>query len=169
MTQNDTPSLSDVRDVRRMPWVVIMDIDGTLANAEHRLHLLGRLHDPKVETPPDWKAFLAAAKDDVAHREIVELNNAMSERALVFVVTGRNARDEGMTRAWLRDSNVLYDRLYMRGVEDRRCDTEVKREILDHIRGEGFEVLFAVEDRKRVTAMWREAGVRCLQVCEGEY
>jgi len=161
---------------RRQPDVVIMDVDGTLANADHRLHLLpanrciqkdgaeGRLHVDRA-----WREFLDAAVDDAPNPEIVALSNAMFDRALIFVVTGRDARDEAMTRNWLRDAGVMVDRLYMRPMGDRRCDTDIKREILGQIRAEGFNVLFAVEDRKRVTAMWRESGVRCLQVCEGDY
>jgi len=166
----------DARWVRRMPRVVIMDIDGTLANAEHRLHLLptdDNIHqaiaEGRMTKDSAWRDFLTAAKDDVPNPEIVALNNTMHDHALIFVVTGRDQRDEAMTREWLMNAGVIHDRLYMRPLGDRRCDTVVKAEILEAIRAEGFQVLFAVEDRKRVTAMWRANGVRCLQVCEGDY
>jgi hypothetical protein len=154
--------------LRRCPQVVIMDIDGTLANAEHRLHLLPERR-PEVNRSQAWEEFLAEAYADAINHEIRVLNNALHEHALIFVVTGRDARDEDMTRRWLAEHCIQFDRLYMRPKGDRRQDTEVKAEILEQIRAEGFEVLLAVEDRASVTAMWRANGVRCLQVCEGNY
>jgi len=144
---------------------IIMDIDGTLANAEHRVHLLNRESGGK----PDWPAFLAAAKDDVANPEIVALNNTMARAYEVIVVTGRSEDDREMTENWLMKFNVNYSQLWMRPAGDRRQDTEVKAEILRELREMGYEPLFAVEDRASVTKMWRENGVRCLQVCEGDY
>jgi len=156
--------------------VVIMDIDGTLANAEHRMHLLPANRciqrdtaEGRLRTDEAWREFLAAAVNDVPNREIVTLNNAMAQHALIFVVTGRGEEDREVTQRWLAAAGVEYDRLYMRPAGDRRQDCAVKKEILDTIRGEGFEVIMAVEDRKRVVAMWRANGVRCLQVCEGDY
>jgi hypothetical protein len=177
-TRNADPDFNphDAHAAARSPHVVIMDIDGTLANADHRLHLLPTddsihqaISEGRLTKSEAWVGFLDAAKDDVPNREIVALNNTMFGTALIFVVTGRDRRDEPMTRRWLEQAGVAYDRLYMRPRDDRRDDTVVKLEILAEIRAEGFEVLFAVEDRKRVTAMWRAAGVRCLQVCDGDY
>lgn len=148
--------------------IVIMDIDGTLANADHRVHLI-RGHEGDVEKAPDWPAFLAAAINDPPNPEIVTLSNAMAEHALIFVVTGRNENTRDSTIAWLEKHRIHFDRLYMRGENDRRPDTAVKADILSVIQGEGFKILFAVEDRKSVTAMWRANDIRCLQVCEGDY
>lgn len=145
---------------------IIMDIDGTLANADHRIHLLV----PPDGGKKDWEAFLAAAPGDSINPEILALNNAMSDAGYkVFVCTGRNENTAYATTAWLKNNGVQYDAIAFRAVNDRRDDVVVKKEMLDSIRESGFEILFAVEDRKGVTKMWRENGVRCLQVCEGDY
>lgn len=148
---------------------VIMDIDGTLANADHRVHLIRDVASGQKKTSPNWPAFLAAAEHDAPNPEIVFLNNLVCREVPVFIVTGRGREDEAMTIEWLKRHGVDYDKLFMRRVGDRRQDVEIKKEILDLIRSSGFEPLFAVEDRASVTAMWRENGVRCLQVCEGDY
>ncbi|SER26378.1 HAD superfamily, subfamily IIIB (Acid phosphatase) [Faunimonas pinastri] len=148
---------------------IIMDIDGTLSNAEHRVHLLGGRTNSAIDQAPDWEAFLAAAADDTVNEEIKLLNNAMSAHVPVFICTGRKDDQLEMTSAWLKKFGITYNFLLMRDRRDRRPDTEIKKEMLDQIRETGFEPLFAVEDRKSVTAMWRENGVRCLQVCEGDY
>jgi len=149
---------------------IIMDIDGTLANAAHRLHLLPKgTHETGRAPDASWETFFAAADGDSVHEEIRALNNQMAERYAVFMVTGRRESQRAQTEAWLKKHDIHYHYLIMRPDGDYRKDYEVKREILTAIRGMGFEPLFAVEDRKSVTQMWREAGLRCLQVCEGEY
>lgn len=151
---------------------IIMDIDGTLANAEHRIHLLPARRRPEDRTTPDeaWQQFFAAAKDDVVNPEIRELNNAMFKAGYeIAICTGRPERDRQTTIDWLIDNDIRFHRLLMRAHDDHRPDTEVKREMLDEVRREGRNVLFAVEDRKSVVGMWREAGIRCLQVCDGDY
>lgn len=145
-----------------MKRCVIMDIDGCLANGEHRIHLL-------PANGGSWETFLAAAADDTTHPEIVLLNNLLCEALPVFIVTGRGQEQEAMTVDWLARHAISYDKLYMRPRGDRRPDTTIKQEILGEVRAAGFEPLFAIEDRATVTAMWRENGVRCLQVCEGNY
>ena len=59
----------------------------------------------------------------------------------------------------------------MRPLGDERLDTIIKLKIFDMlVKSEGSLPLFAVEDRKQVTKMWREeAGIMCLQVAEGDY
>jgi uncharacterized HAD superfamily protein len=149
-----------------------MDIDGTLANAEHRIHLLPK--SPTFEstglTPDEgWLAFYAEAKNDTINHEIRELNNLMAMRYEIIIITGRPETEREMTEAWLQKHNINYSQLLMRPAGDRRPDTVIKKELLDELRELTYEPLFAVEDRAGVTAMWRENGVRCLQVCEGNY
>ena len=147
---------------------VIMDIDGTLANAEHRIHLLPR-NRPDVESGRAWEEFFAAAVNDTANDEIVTLSNAMQVRFPLFILTGRSSAQELMTRRWLKSHDIRFDHLWMRPAGDRRDDTVIKAEMLARLRELGFEPLFAVEDRARVAKMFRDHGVRCLHVCEGDY
>lgn len=147
---------------------VVMDIDGTLANADHRLHLLPKNH-PDVNPEIAWRRFYEAAINDVPNHEIVALSNAMASVAPVYIFTDRSYRDHKMTRDWLDMNDIQFDLLVMRQDGDHRPDFVVKAEMLQQLRAEGYEPLFAVDDRKGVTKMFRDAGVRCLQVCEGDY
>ncbi len=148
---------------------ILMDIDGTLANAEHRVHLIPRDGTPPEQVGPAWQAFFDLSHADTVNDEIKALNNAMAAVTTVFMVTGRPETDRENTRRWLAQNGIHYARLFMRPAGDRRPDTIVKAEVLARIRALGYEILFAVEDRASVTKMWRENGVRCLQVCEGDY
>lgn len=149
---------------------IIMDIDGTLADAEHRIHLLPSKRRDEGKPPSEaWREFYLASVDDAVIEEIRTLNNKLAEDYPVLLCTGRSDEDRELTINWLNRHDIRWNYLFMRRAGDHRPDTVVKKEMLDDLRAEGFLPLFAVEDRAGVTKMWRENGVRCLQVCEGNY
>ena len=139
---------------------IIMDIDGTLANAEHRLHLLPAKGTPeaseeeRLKRDGQWKAFYDAAGEDAVNAEIRTLNNAMAAAGYpVWVLTGRSRRSEALTIDWLVRHQIHWTALMMREEGDHRPDTVVKKEMLDAMRTAGMEPIFAVEDRAGVTKM----------------
>jgi hypothetical protein len=151
---------------------IIVDIDGTLANIDHRKHLLPTLRENGDYEPSgrSWDAFHAAAVDDAPYPEIVTLVNAMSCAGYqIILCTGRGEETREHTNCWLLSQGVFFDRLVMRPYKDHRKDDVLKSEMLDGLLAEGLEPLFVIEDRARVVAMWRARGLRCLQVCEGDY
>ena len=147
---------------------VIVDIDGTVANSDARMSLHPK-NRPGYPSGRAWDEFYAAAKDDPSHPEIVALALALAVRFPLFFLTGRREEDRAATRAWLEAHDLPVTRLLMRPRGDRRPDFTVKAEMLAALRGEGFEPLFAIEDRAQVAAMFRAAGVRVLHVAEGNY
>lgn len=64
---------------------------------------------------------------------------------------------------------MAYDWLYMRPEGDVRKDTEIKREIFDNYIRDKYRVLFVLDDRNSVVKMWRDLGLKCLQVAEGDF
>ena len=158
-------------EIRSATECVIVDIDGTLANIAHRLHLLPTLRTDGDYQPsgPTWADFHAAAVDDAPFIEMVALSNALARDYPIILCTGRGEETRNQTTAWLTKHGVRFDQLRMRPVGDHRKDTVLKAEMLEAIKAEGFEPMLAVEDRSSVVAVWRAAGIRCLQVCEGDY
>lgn len=143
---------------------IVMDIDGCLANGED--HVAAIYKDGKL----DLDAFMSLYPQFKVNEEIKTLNNAMHEAGVkIFICTGRNEGTKYGTTKWLEAAGIKYDAIAFRRLADQRPDREVKKEMLDSIREGGFEPMFAVEDRACVTKMWRDNGVRCLQVCEGNY
>jgi predicted secreted acid phosphatase len=149
---------------------VIFDIDGTLADASHRVHHIKK-------QPKDWDAFFAETPNDKPVPHIVELLRLVRSSgwgAVVFV-SGRPERTRGDTVAWLRKHNIHNTeyhgqlRLFMRADGDRRDDDIVKYEILQRMRGDGLSPIMAFDDRDRVVKMWRENNVPTLQVAEGNF
>jgi hypothetical protein len=59
--------------------------------------------------------------------------------------------------------------LFMRKSGDYRKDSVVKKEIYERHIKEDFNVEFVLDDRDQVVKMWREQGLVCLQVAEGNF
>jgi len=148
------------------PTSSIFDIDGTLADCEHRIHWVR-------SKPKNWPAFNRAMKDDTPNWDIVWLlRNFYSAGVTILIASGRSEDDRAVTEDWLNNvANVqgMYTKLYMRSSKDYRRDDIVKSEILDQMRADGFNPTIAVDDRQSVTDMWRARGLRCLQVSPGDF
>lgn len=142
--------------------IIIVDIDGTVANLEHRLHHI------KKELP-DWDAFHAEVSGDSPIREVMLLIEALNhmKKYQIVLVTGRMERCRKDTETWLRIRGLSYDRLMMRKEKDFRPDYEIKQDILFMLGTEN--VLLAIDDRDQVVKMWRSHGIRTLQVADGAY
>ena len=143
--------------------VIVFDIDGTLSDTTHRQHFVR-------SKPRNWQAFNAAIPFDSPHSDIVWLLNTFIKAGCwILLATGRSEDEREMTQRWLLTYNITYDRLYMRKAKDYRDDSIVKKEILDQMRQEGFEPFMVIDDRDSVVKMWRENGIRCLQVNYGNF
>lgn len=145
---------------------ILVDVDGTLADCEHRLGY--------VRTKPkNWKAFFEASKFDPPYEDIVWLVKTLhSAGNKILIVTARSENEREMTTTWLREKAGLegiYERMYMREANDPRDDRVVKKELLEQIYKDGYTPFMVLDDRDGVVAMWREEGVRCLQVRPGDF
>ncbi len=146
-----------------LPNCVLFDLDGTLANCDHR-----RVHITKK--PKDWQAFNACMANDTVHANIFQLMNILKGSGWkVVICTGREAAYRDVTIAWLRKWNIWFDAIYMRAEKDYRADDIIKSELLDRILADGFSPWLVVDDRDRVVAMWRSRGLTCLQCAPGDF
>ena len=141
--------------------VVLFDIDGTLSDVSERIHHLQK-------KPKDWHAFFAGMAQDKAVSSMVRLCNILHSSGVeVILCSGRSEEHRKETIRWLARQRVNYHRLLLRRNGDRRSDVLVKREILAKI--DKSRIIFVVEDRSRVVAMWRAEGLVCLQCAPGEF
>lgn len=158
----------------------VIDIDGTLADASHRLHLI------LGEGKKDWDAFLSEelvsqdAPKDRVWRTIAVLwtgsNHKLCGNRGLFI-TGRRESTRTSTRRWLLEHATKYGlyrkvsraKLLMRPDGDRRPSHEVKRDLLRAARGFGYSPVVAFEDRADDTAMYRAEGLTVFQVEFGNY
>jgi phosphoglycolate phosphatase-like HAD superfamily hydrolase len=142
---------------------VVFDIDGTLADVGHRLHLI-------AARPKNWPAFFDAMADDPPIPEIIAVVRALAAAGhRILLLSGRPDSHRAVTQAWLARHDVPWRALAMRRAGDRRPDDIVKPELLDRLRAEGWAPVLAFEDRARVTRALRERGLRVAQVAEGAF
>jgi phosphoglycolate phosphatase-like HAD superfamily hydrolase len=149
-----------------MSKVILCDVDGTLANTEHREHFL-------TVRPRKWKEYLEAANEDKPYEDIVWLVKLLKETGnKILIVTARSEKEREQTKNWLDKVAGLegvYDKIYMRGSEDYRDHRIVKKELLDDIRSDGYDPFMVLDDHNGVVEMWRNIGIRCLQVQYGDF
>lgn len=134
---------------------IICDIDGTLA------HMLDR-------SPYDPTKYHTDYADEVVV-DIVKKYHADGYQ--IVICSGRDDTYMDVTEAWLQSNEVPYHEIFMRKAGDKRNDAIVKQEIWENdISGSGrFDVFFVLDDRNRVVEMWREQGLKVLQVAEGDF
>lgn len=158
--------------------VYIFDLDGTLANIEHRMHFI-------ADGRKQWAQFFAACVDDTPILRNIETMNLLRKAgAEIWIWSGRSDEVKPSTVEWLCRNNCFGtsrgtlpawpfmddNRLRMRKAGDYRPDTTVKEEwllALDDAQRSRIAGVF--EDRKRVVDMWRSNGLTTYQVSEGEF
>jgi phosphoglycolate phosphatase-like HAD superfamily hydrolase len=141
--------------------IVIFDIDGTLADVSERIHHMRK-------KPKNWNAFFQGMAQDKAIHSMVRLCNILHASGIqIILCSGRSEEHREQTVEWLAQKGVNYHDLLLRRDNDRRSDTEVKRELLAAL--DKSKILFVVEDRSRVVEMWRSEGLVCLQCAPGEF
>jgi predicted kinase len=144
-----------------LPWCFIVDMDGTFA-----IKAPGRdIYDASrcdEDTP------------DPAVQAIVNALNRfeMSDDSTVFpfFLSGRDSAVWENNWEWIRqNSYVTFPVQAMRAEGDTRPDFVIKYELFDkYIRGK-YNVLFALDDRDSIVRLWREMGIRTLQVNYGNF
>lgn len=148
-----------------MKKAIIVDLDGTLCDCEHRRKL-------KSNGKIDFNHFLDPKNviKDPLNVWCSELISAMySLDYIIIFVSGREDSLKETTINWLKSHMMNHHVLFMRKAGDYRKDYEVKTEIYNrHIKDE-YEILFVVDDRKQVVDMWREMGMVVLHCAEGNF
>jgi hypothetical protein len=93
---------------------------------------------------------------------------ALTGPAIVYV-SGRSDVCREATVEWLKKYGLPDGPLFMRKAGDHRNDDILKIELLAEVRAQGFEPIMAFDDRDRVVAAWRAAGIPCAQVAPGNF
>lgn len=148
--------------------IVLVDIDGTIAKIGDRLKYL-------QQEPKDWDSFYEHCDEDEPIDEILNLVMSLQEEVVcdykIIYVTGRRESVREKTKNWLRCQGMFVDdkHLLMRKDGDHRHDIEVKPELILEAGINLGEIAFVLEDRNSMVKKWRELGLICLQVAEGDF
>jgi len=129
--------------------IVVIDLDGTVADARHRLHLIST---PAGTTHEHWVRFFAAAADDPPLPDGVRTAQRLAESHDVVWLTGRPERIRTLTERWLADHHLPAGRLLMMPEGDRRPARTFKLDQLRHLAAT-HEINLIVDDDPRVIAL----------------
>ena len=147
--------------------IVVVDIDGTISKVGDRLtHLTGNIKD--------WDSFYARCGEDEPVNEIVDLvYDLYLQRYKIVFCTGRRESCREDTIEWFNKhfepeiaKNSL---LLMRKDKDHRHDCDIKPELIKEANIDLKSIAFVMEDRNSMVKKWRELGLICLQVAEGDF
>lgn len=136
-----------------LPGIVICDIDGTVA----------------VHGPERGHYEYDKVAGDRPNEGVVTMVQSLIYD--VVFMSGREDRCRPETEEWLwrYDLSNGNPALHMRTTGDHRPDYIIKSELFDkHIRDQ-YNVLFVLDDRDQVVRLWRDMGLTCLQVADGDF
>lgn len=164
---------------------IVFDLDGTLADNEHRQHFLEK-------TPKDWDGFFEACDGDEPIHNVIAVFRALlnyhgGAEHQIEIWSGRGAGENDSVRlksiTWLQHHvdrsipsicpEIFFSSpnpvLRMRAHDDHRRDDVLKKTWLDKAREQGSSPDLIFDDRDQVVAMWRREGVQCFQVAPGNF
>ena len=153
-----------------MKPLYIFDLDGTLADLQHGAHIVDEKHHRNR-----WRRFHPACDRDIPIRHAIHTMELLRRFADIWIFSGRSEEVRGETVAWLMQNTSFSESeleriLTMRQEGDHRADDIVKREWLDGLQEDDRKRLVAAfDDRDKVVAMWRAAGIPCYQVARGDF
>ncbi len=119
--------------------LAVIDVDGVVADVEHRLHHLRGGHR-------DWDAFFAAAGDDPPLAAGIQLVRDLAADLRICYLTGRPEHLRRVTERWLRDHELPGGALVMRPEGDHRPARVLKPELLDALVAAGEDISVVVDD-----------------------
>lgn len=146
-----------------MTKIVVFDIDGTLANVDHRRQFV-------ATKPKNWAAWNAGMKNDTVNEDIAFILDTFREKGnTIILCSGRGEETRAVTEQWLKDQEIGFTKLFMRKEKDHRKDSIVKVELLAQVREQWGEPFLWFDDRTQVVDAIRAEGVRVLQVAPGDF
>lgn len=146
--------------------VIVSDMDGTLADCEHRREYS---HGEKK----DWNKFFSMMPSDTLRKDVLDwilhaqkTGREMGYSMPLIIVSARPEKYRQFTVEWLDKHNIKYDMLLMRPDSDSRDDTLVKSDIYDkYLSKLNISVWF--DDRPKIIRMLKEKGVNVKDVGNG--
>lgn len=153
-----------------MNKAVIFDLDGTLAIIDDRRALAAK-PDGKI----NWKVFFDPKNIqlDQPNIPVIEMFNLLKNAGHKMIVfSGRDSINKNATKDWLAKHDIEPDILRMRPEGSFTPDDKLKRDWLHELPEIGInikDILCIFDDRDKVVKMWRNEGLTCMQVAEGNF
>ncbi len=147
--------------------IVIFDLDGTLADITARRTLA-----TKDNGKLDWDIFFDPKNIDldIPNQKVVDMLDMIdnTDKYQIWILSGRSDVTKDVTIDWLSNHGIRYDHLIMRDQDNLYMpDNDLKQMWLDSIGKDNVAMVF--DDRNQVVDMWRQNGLTCFQVADGDF
>jgi FMN phosphatase YigB (HAD superfamily) len=147
-----------------MNSTVVVDMDGTLSDHNHRVHLA---------QANQWEEYHLGIPEDPPNDDVRALVNLLSLDYYILIVTGRMEYCREMTTRWLIKYGIWADEILMRPNQDYSKAKDLKIRLLEEYFDSKEkvieEVLVVLEDTDNVVGSLRAYGLNVWQVREGVY
>lgn len=130
---------------------VLVDIDGTLADARGRDHLLG--------VDPDWKAHSLACEQDPPIEGNIALVNQLARNHNIILCSGRSVVAKEHTKRWMRKHGVAWNRLMLRPEGNHDNNATYKLSVVKRLEAEGYTFLLAIDDYYKTAQALTDYGI----------
>ena len=145
--------------------IVIFDLDGTLALIDKRRALATK--DGKM----DWGIFQDPDMIDLdlPNQPVINMAQMLHSQGFqIWILSGRSDVTADATFNWLEDNAVPFHNIKMRPQKHLfMADNDLKQMWLDSIGVDNVAMVF--DDRNQVVDMWRQNGLTCFQVADGDF
>lgn len=139
--------------------IILFDLDGTLADHDHRIQTAFNADDP------DWDLFEAECYHDGLILPTAEILIAFQNlKHRIWLWTGRSDNVRTNTERWLTKHALPYHQLIMRPHGTTLDTTDLKRRWLNDAPIPKDEVLCAFDDDPSVIAMLQSEGIQSYRV-----
>ena len=150
-----------------MKKAIICDLDGTLA-LKHDGRTWYDASTSDLDNPNEPVLALLRFVQEANWHGLNQEQNCQ-----IIFLSGRQEKDREPTEKFLEKHRLNRYPLFMRTTDDFRNDIVIKKELYEeNIKG-NYEILFVLDDRNSekcpVVDMWRELGLACFQVADGNF
>ena len=142
---------------------IIFDVDGTIADVEHRRHF--------VNGNNDWDSFRKETVNDTPVQWVCDIARrfiAQGDDVAFFSARNESEREitEKQISQWIGDG---HKGVFLRPNGDYTPDDEFKSALADKFIDMGGKIDLIFDDRQKVVDMWRAKGFTVVQVAEGDF
>jgi len=150
-----------------MKKAIICDLDGTLA-LKHDGRSWYDASTSDLDNPNEPVLALLRFVQEANWHGLNQEQNCQ-----IIFLSGRQEKDREPTEKFLEKHRLNRYPLFMRTTDDFRNDTIIKKELYEENVKGNYEILFVLDDRNSekcpVVDMWRELGLTCFQVADGNF
>lgn len=149
---------------------VIFDLDGTLALIDDR-----RAISTKDNGKMDWDTFFDPKNIqlDKPNWPVILMAQTLKKAGhMIVIFSGRSKATKDATKDWLKGLDVPFDVLKMRPTDGGlkwMKDDLLKKKWLDDLFPNTDDIICVFDDRDKVVQMWRDNGITCFQVADGNF